>query len=131
MKISIFSEVRKINQTSEINQCFQRYSLTKTLHKKNIFNVTFLFESKKEPQNFWKLIHFSKKTCVKRKMLFTHNNTSLLHICFCVVKDKKDSATAGHFKIDKLTSSINNKRNTKLYHGTIIWTNYSSYYTIL
>ena len=27
--------------------------------------------------------------------------TMLLHICFCVVEDKKDSATAGHFKIDK------------------------------
>ena len=101
MKISIYSEVRKIDQTSEVNQCFQRYSLIKTLHKKNIFNTTFLFESKKEPQNFWKLINFSKKTCVKTKMLFAHSNTSLLHICFCVLKDKKDSATAGHFKIEK------------------------------
>ena len=91
MKISIFLEVRKIGQTSEVNQCFQRYSLTKTLHKKNIFNTTFLFESKKEPQNFGKLIHFSKKTCVKTKMLFARNNISLLHVCFCVVKDKKDS----------------------------------------
>ena len=47
MKVSIFSKVRKIDQTSEVNQCFQRYSLIKTLHKKNIFNTTFLFESKK------------------------------------------------------------------------------------
>ena len=47
MKISIFSEVRKIDQTSEVNQCFQRYSPIKTLHKKNIFNTTLLFESKK------------------------------------------------------------------------------------
>ena len=35
MKIFIFSEVRKIDQRSEVNQCFQRYSLIKTLHKKN------------------------------------------------------------------------------------------------
>ena len=48
MKISIFLEVRKTNKTSEVNQCFQRYSVTKTLHKKNIFNTTFLFESKKK-----------------------------------------------------------------------------------
>ena len=101
MKISIFSEGRKIDQTSEVNQCFQQYSLIKTLHKKHIFNTTFLFEIKKELQNFCKSIHFSKKTCVKTKMLFAHNNTSLLHICFCVVKDKKDSSTAGHFEIDK------------------------------
>ena len=49
MKISIFREV-KINVRSEVNQCFQWYSLIKTLHKKNIFN-TFLFESNKETQN--------------------------------------------------------------------------------
>ena len=52
MKISIFLEVRKINQTSEVNKFFQRYLLIKTLRKENIFNTTFLFESKKEPQNF-------------------------------------------------------------------------------
>ena len=50
MKISIFSEVRKIDQTSEVNQYFQRYLPIKTLHKKNIFNTTFRFESNKEPQ---------------------------------------------------------------------------------
>ena len=68
--------------------------------------------------------------CVKTKMLFAHNNTSLLHICFYVVKDKKKSATTGQFKIDKLTSSVNNKRNTMLYQGTIIQRYCSSYYTI-
>ena len=52
MKISIFSEVRKINQMSEVDQCFQRYALIKTLLKNNIFYTAFLFESKKEPQNF-------------------------------------------------------------------------------
>ena len=46
---------------SEVNQFFQQYSQIKTQHKKNIFN-TFLSESKKEPQNFWKFIHFPKKT---------------------------------------------------------------------
>ena len=52
MKISIFSEVRKINQTSEVNQYFRQYLLIKTLHKKSILKTTFLFESEKEPQNF-------------------------------------------------------------------------------
>ena len=69
---------------------------------------------------------FQENMCVKTKLLFAHSNTSLLHTCFGVVKDKKDSATAGHFKIDKLTSSVNCKRNTTLYHGTIIRTYYSS-----
>ena len=36
MKISIFSEVRKIDQMSEVNQCFQRYSLIKTTQKEHI-----------------------------------------------------------------------------------------------
>ena len=59
-------------------------------------------------------------------MLFAHNKTSLLHICFCVVQDK-DSTTTGHFKIDKLTSSVNNIiSNTMLYHGTIICLHYGS-----
>ena len=31
---------------------------------------------------------------------------SLRHICFCVVKDKKDPATAGHFKTDKQLNKI-------------------------
>ena len=63
MKISIFSEIKKINQTSKVNQCFRQYLLIKTLHKKKIFNSVFIFNSKKEPQNFLKLIHFSKKLC--------------------------------------------------------------------
>ena len=52
MKISIFLEVRKINLRSEVNQCFQPYAIIKTLQKKNIFNTTFPFQSKKEKQNF-------------------------------------------------------------------------------
>ena len=68
----------------------------KTLHKNNLFNTTFLFESKKEPQNSRK--SFQEKMCVKTKM-FSHNNTFTPPHVF--VKDKKDSATAGNLKIDK------------------------------
>ena len=50
--MSNFLEVRKISQMPEVHQYFQQYSLIKTLHKKDIFNTTLLFESKKEPQIF-------------------------------------------------------------------------------
>ena len=82
MKISIFSEVRKIDQMSDVNQCFQRYSLIKTLHKKNIFNTTLHFEVKKNLKLLKVNSFFQENMSVKMKII-AHNNTSLLHMFLC------------------------------------------------
>lgn len=107
---------------SEVNQCFQPFMLIKILQKKNIFN-TFLFDSKKEPQKFLKVNSFFKEnTRAETKMLLAHNNTFTPPHMFLHCERKIDCPTAGHFK---LANSINNKRNTMLYHATTIRTHYA------